>query len=290
MKVCGFTIVRNAIRFDYPALESIQSLLPLVDEMLVSVGDSEDDTLALIQSIDSPKIRIIRSTWDDSLREGGRVLAEETNKALAAIGPEFDWCFYLQADEILHERWIPSLKQAMEENAGNQEVQGLLFDYLHFYGSYHYLGDSRTWYRREVRIIRNLPGMQSYRDAQGFRFLGKKLQVKHSGAQINHYGWVKNPRFQQEKQKHFHKLWHEDEWLEKNVAQADDFDYSLIDSLRSFEGSHPAVMQERIRRCDWDFSFDVRKKKFSWKKMLLYYLEKWTGKRPFESRNYRLLP
>jgi glycosyltransferase involved in cell wall biosynthesis len=290
LKVCGFTIVRNAIRFDYPALESIQSLLPLVDEMLVSVGDSEDDTLALIQSIDSPKIRIIRSTWDDSLREGGRVLAEETNKALAAIGPEFDWCFYLQADEILHERWIPSLKQAMEENAGNQEVQGLLFDYLHFYGSYHYLGDSRTWYRREVRIIRNLPGMQSYRDAQGFRFLGKKLQVKHSGAQINHYGWVKNPRFQQEKQKHFHKLWHEDEWLEKNVAQADDFDYSLIDSLRSFEGSHPAVMQERIRRCDWDFSFDVRKKKFSWKKMLLYYLEKWTGKRPFESRNYRLLP
>ncbi len=287
MKVCGFTIVRNAVRFDYPVLESICSLLPLVDEMLVAVGNSEDDTLALIKGIGSPKIRIMESNWDDQLREGGRVLAEETNKALKAIGPDFDWCFYLQADEVLHEKWHALLRKAMEENLHQAEVQGLLFDYLHFYGSYHYIGDSRTWYRREVRIIRNLPGMASYRDAQGFRIDGSKIRVKHSGAEIHHYGWVKNPRFQQEKQKHFHKLWHTDEELSRFVAQADEFDYRKIDSLREFSGSHPAVMHERMKDCNWDFQFDLKKKKFSWKNFLLYYFERLSGHRLFEYRNYR---
>lgn len=289
MKVCGFTIVRNAIRYDYPVLESIQSLLPVVDEMLVAVGNSDDETLRLIQSIDSPKIRIIESVWDDSLRQGGRVLAVETNKALAAIGPEFDWCFYLQADEVLHEKWIPFLRHSMEENLTKMEVQGLLFDYLHFYGSYNYLGDSRTWYRREVRIVRNLPGIESYRDAQGFRINGKKLTVRHSGGKINHYGWVKNPAFQQEKQKNFHKFWHSDEWMKKNVSEADEYDYNRIDSLCPFEEDHPLAMKSRIEKCDWDFVFDVRKKKFSPKKRLLYLVEKLTGWRMFEYQNYRLL-
>ena len=289
MKVCGFTIVRNALRFDYPVEEAIRSLLPAVDEMLVSVGNSEDGTLELIRSIGSPKIRIIETVWDDSLREGGRVLAVETDKAMAAIGPEFDWCFYLQADEVLHENWIPVLQQAMKDNLNRKEVQGLLFDYLHFYGSFDYLGDSRTWYRREIRIIRNLPGMESYRDAQGFRFNGKKLEVVHSGGQINHYGWVKNPFFQQEKQKNFHKLWHSDEWVSRNVSEASGYDYNRIDSLRRFQGSHPAVMKKRIENCNWDFHFDVRKKKFNLKNKILYLIEKLTGRRMFEYRNYRIL-
>lgn len=281
--------MRNAIRYDYPVVESILSVLPVVDEMLVSVGNSDDETLQLIRNINSPKIRIMQSTWDDSLREGGRVLAEETNKALAAIPADFDWCFYIQADEVLHERWVQVLKKAMAENLKRKEVQGLLFDYLHFYGSYHYLGDSRTWYRKEIRIIRNLPGMQSYKDAQGFRFLGNKLKVLATGACIHHYGWVKNPKFQQAKQREFHKLWHTDEWMEKHVAEADEYDYGHIESLRKFEGSHPAVMSERIRLCDWDFVFDVRKKRFSLKKRMLYLFEKWTGIRLFEYRNYRLI-
>ncbi len=281
--------MRNAIRFDYPVVESILSILPCVDEMVVAVGNSEDATLELIRSIDSPKIRIIETVWDDTLREGGRVLADETDKALAAIGPEFDWCFYIQADEVLHEKWIPVLKESMLWNLDRKDVQGLLFDYLHFYGSYGFLGDSRTWYRSEVRIIRNLPGMASWRDAQGFRLNGNKLLVMHSGAQLNHYGWVKNPRFQQEKQKHFHKLWHPDEWLQEHVAHADEFDYATIDSLKRFEGSHPAVMSDRINRLDWEFKFDTRKKQFNLSRGFLYRLEKITGYRPFEYRNFKLL-
>jgi len=155
MKIAGFTFVRNAIKFDYPVVEAIMSILPLCDEVVVAVGKSDDDTLGLIQRIDSPKIKIVETLWDDTLRQGGKVLAVETNKALAAISPDADWCFYIQGDEVLHEQYIPVVRKAMEDNLGNKEVEGLLFHYTHFYGSYRYVGDSHRWYRREIRVFRN---------------------------------------------------------------------------------------------------------------------------------------
>ena len=93
MFVSGFTIVRNAIRFDYPIVEAIKSILPLCDEVVVAVGKSEDETLQLIKSINDSKIKIIETIWDDSLREGGKVLAAETNKAYDTISEKADWCF-----------------------------------------------------------------------------------------------------------------------------------------------------------------------------------------------------
>ncbi len=287
MKVSGFTIVRNAQKYDYPAVEAITSILPCVDEMVVAVGNSDDDTRAMILAIASPKIRIIDTVWDETLREGGRVLAEETNKALAAISADSDWCFYIQADEVLHEDFVAPVRQAMETHLKNPKVEGLLFDYTHFYGSYQYIGDSRAWYRKEIRIIRNLPGMSSYKDAQGFRYNGRKLNVVQIPARIYHYGWVKNPHFQQEKQKSFQKLWHGDDWVEKNVSEADAYDYGIIESLELFEGTHPAVMQDRIQRLNWDFHFDTRRKKFGLKKWLLHWFENQTGMRLFEYKNYR---
>ena len=122
MKISGFTFVRNAVKFDYPVVEAILSILPLCDEVIVAVGNSDDDTLGLIQSIDSPKIKIIETIWDDSLRKGGQVLAVETDKALAAVSPDADWCFYIQGDEVVHEQYLPIIKQAMEENLTKKNI------------------------------------------------------------------------------------------------------------------------------------------------------------------------
>src|ERR1044072_1101483 len=145
MKVTGFTFVRNAIKLDYPVVEAISSILPLCDEVIVLVGNSEDATPDLIRSINSPKIRIFDSVWDDSMREGGRVLAIETDKAMQHISPDTTWCFYIQADEIVHEDDYPAIRAAMEKYKDDQRVEGLLFNYIHFYGTYDYVGDSRTW-------------------------------------------------------------------------------------------------------------------------------------------------
>jgi len=169
MKITGFTIIRNAIKYDYPVVEAITSILPVCDEFVVAVGNSEDGTLDLIKSINSDKIRIIETIWDDSLRKDGRVLAIETDKALAAVSDDTTWAFYIQSDEIVHEKDHQAIKDAMLAYKDDVLVEGLLFKYTHFYGSYKYVADSRKWYRNEIRIIRHTKKVASYRDAEGFR-------------------------------------------------------------------------------------------------------------------------
>jgi len=146
LKVSGFTFIRNAVLLDYPILEALRSILPLCDEVVVAVGKSEDETLHLIQSLDDPRIRILHTEWDDSLRDGGRVLAIETDKALAAVSREADWAVYIQGDEVLHEDGLPALRQAMEEALHRPEIEGLLLHYRHFYASYDYVGTDSRWY------------------------------------------------------------------------------------------------------------------------------------------------
>ncbi|HQQ97732.1 MAG TPA: glycosyltransferase family 2 protein [Cyclobacteriaceae bacterium] len=290
MKVCGFTIVRNAIKLDYPVVEAIKSILPLCDVVHVLVGKSEDDTLGLVRSIGSDKIRIAESIWDDSQREGGRTLALETDKAFAMIPADCDWCVYIQADEVIHEQDHPAIIQAMQQNLSNKRVEGLLFQYRHFYGSYDYVGSSWNWYRREIRIIRNNKDIFSYRDAQGFRKKpNNKLKVKLIDAWVNHYGWVRDPRAMQRKQHDMNRLYHSDQWIQEHVAKAEAFDYSQIDSLERFTGTHPEVMVERIKNMNWQFDHDLSKNKLSPRERAKRILSFLMGRRIGEYKNYIIL-
>ncbi len=279
MKVSGFTFIRNAILYDYPIVEAIRSILPVCDEVVVAVGKSDDATLELIRSIDDEKIKIIETVWDDDLREGGRVLAVETDKAFAAISPDSDWAFYIQGDEVVHEKYLPVIREAMEQNLDNRKVDGLLFDYLHFYGSYDYVGDSYKWYPHEIRIIRNDPSIYAYRDAQGFRKgSSKKLRVKAVDAYIYHYGWVKPPDAMQRKQQSFHKLWHDDQWVDEKIAHGERFAYEdHVRRLKRFEGTHPQVMLPRIKAQNWQFDYDLSFNHTSLKDWFKRMLRKTTG-------------
>lgn len=259
MKVTGFTFIRNAIKYDYPVVEAIKSILPVCNEFVVAVGKSDDETLELIKSIDPLKIRIIETVWDDSLRENGRVLAVETDKAFKAISSDADWAFYIQGDEVMHEKYLSVVKDAMTKYKDNRNVDGLLFKYLHFYGSYDYTGGSSNWYNNEIRIIKNNKSIFSYRDAQGFRKgENQKLNVKKIDAYMYHYGWVKKPEAMQKKQESFNKYWHNDEWIERNVDKTELYDYfKNISVLLPFKGTHPEVMTKRISEKNWKFEYDI---------------------------------
>lgn len=296
MKVAGFTFIRNALLYDYPVVEAITSILPLCDHFVVAVGRSLDDTLDLVRGIGNPKIHILETEWDDSLREGGQVLAAETNKAFDAIPQEYDWCFYIQADECVHENDLPAIRAGMERYLGDPATEGLLFHYRHFYGSYDYIGASRRWYRREVRIIRNNKKIRSWRDAQGFRVSDaageaapRKLRVRLIPAHIHHYGWVKHPAAQQRKQETFNRLWHSDEAVRNMVGHQDTYAYDGLEPLERFGGTHPAVMQPRIEAMNWQFAGDPTAIRWSWKDRVSNSLEKNFGWRPGEYRNYRLI-
>lgn len=276
MKVTGFTFVRNAIIYDYPVVEAIQSILPICDEVVVAVGQSDDETLALVQSIAPQKIRIIETIWDDSLREGGRVLATETDKAFRAISKDTDWAFYIQGDEVIHEKDLPIIREAMERYQNNNKVDGLLFNYKHFYGSYDYVGASTSWYPHEIRVVKNRPDIYSYKDAQGFRKgENQKLDVVPVDASVYHYGWVKTPEVMQKKQESFNKFWHDDAWMDDNIEKTDTYKYEQQPkALERFQGTHPKVMQERVARLNWNFTYNPEKHRLKPKDKLKRILKK----------------
>jgi hypothetical protein len=290
VRVAGFSFVRNAQKYDYPVVESIRSILPLCDAFYIAVGTSDDDTLQLVEGIGDPKIHILHTVWDDSLREGGTVLALETDKAFQAIPTDYDWCFYIQADEIVHEDDYIAIRNAMQTYLHQPKAHGLLFNYKHFYGSYNHIGTSRNWYRKEIRIIRNDKQIHSYRDAQGFRWVdNRKLQVQQIPASIYHYGWVKSPEQQQLKQKSFHKLWHDDAWVERQVGATDTYTYNGKQPLARFEDTHPLVMHPRVARMHWTFEAQSIAGSLTLREKILAAIERWTGYRIGEYKNYRLL-
>lgn len=292
MKIAGFTFIRNAIQNDYSIIEAITSILPICDEFIIAHGNSDDATLELIQSINSPKIKIIQTIWDDTLREGGKTFALETDKAFQAISPDIDWAFYIQGDECVHEKYLSTIKKEMEICLNNPKIEGLLFKYKHFYGSYDFYAHSRRWYHREIRIVKNKKGIHSYKDAQGFRLNDRKINVKLIEAYIYHYGWVKPPGGLTNKMRNFNKFYHkEDSWIDEKYPETYEFDYGNADQLIKFEDTHPKVFQERVTKSNWKFTIDPTKtnKKLPLRRKILAWLEQQTGVRLFSYKNYKIV-
>jgi hypothetical protein len=290
MKVCGFSFLRNAVKYDYPFEEAIRSILPLCDQVIVAVGNSEDNTVERVLAID-PKVKILNTIWDESLRAGGKVLALETDKAFQSISSDFDWAFYIQGDEVLHEKYIPVVEQAMKENLNNPEIDGLLFKYLHFFGSYNYIGLKHSWYRREIRVIKNNKEIFSYKDAQGFRKkINEKLKVKLIDAYIYHYGWVRDPQALQGKEKEKIRFYRGDQWIKDFFSKADKYEYNkMIEPVKKFTDSHPFVMRARIIKQEWVFEPDPSLKYASRKDKIKRIIGETTGWYPGEYRNYKIV-
>jgi hypothetical protein len=302
MKVSGFTLIRNGTRFDYPFIESMRSLLPFVDELIVNVDPGEDDTLARVRALAAAegagKIQIVESRWpmdDPQKKKAGLILSEQTNLALDRCTG--DWCFYLQTDEILHEEDYPALREALRRADAHPTIEGLLFDYVHFYGSYNVIQHSRNVYRREVRIVRRASGARSVGDAQSFRKPdGAKLKVARARARIFHYGWVRTPEAMKAKTYFMDQLYHGDptarDAAEGRPYTGDNYRYKKIWGLAPFRGTHPRVMLERIRAKGWNWDLANSPLVFTWrdtKKVVLDLFERATGVRLFEYRSYRLI-
>jgi len=169
MTISGFTMVRNATKLYYPIKQAISSILPLVDEFVVALGDcdSDDRTFEEIRSIGSDKIRIIHTVWDLDKYPRGMEHAHQTDIAKAAC--KGDWLFYLQSDEVVHEEDLPRIRRRCEELLDEPEVEGILFKYRHFWGDYDHYITSHAWYANEIRIVRNQKDIHSWESAQSFR-------------------------------------------------------------------------------------------------------------------------
>jgi glycosyltransferase involved in cell wall biosynthesis len=284
--ISGFTIVRNAIKLDFPVEASIRSVLPICDEIVVNVGRSDDETLELVRSIGDPKIRVLEAEWDLSRRN--TVLGHETLRAMRACA--HPWGVYIQADEVLHERGAAALLDAIREHDDDARVEGLLVRYLHFYGGFDTIATHRRWYRREVRAVRLDPRLdiRPYQGAQGFR-VGpdhRKIRARLTEAEMFHYGWARPAQALREKRE-----------LGKTMYPWRDADerkplLAWIPGIRPFRDSHPLVARDWIEARRLDPERVIGPRRFQWR-FLRYYLsaaiERLTGIRLFEFRNYRII-
>jgi hypothetical protein len=286
VKVSGFTIVRNAIKLDFPVVASIRSILPICDEVVVNVGHSEDGTLELIHSIDDPKVRILETDWDMSRRN--TVLGLETHRAMRAC--RHPWGVYIQADEVLHEMGALELGAAMQRVDADQRVEGLLVRYLHFYGGFDTIATHRRWYRREVRAVRLAPELdiRPYQGAQGFR-VGpdhRKIRARLTQAEMFHYGWARPSQALREKRELNRTLY---PW---RIADEHSPLLDWVPGIRRFTGTHPAVAQEWMEARRHDPDRVIQPRRFRWG-FLRYYIsgafERLTGIRVFEFRNYKIV-
>jgi len=311
MKISGFTFSRNASKLYYPAKESIESILPICDEFIVALGnsDADDRTREEILSIGSDKIKIIDTVWDEKYMQKGAIHALQTDVAMKACSG--DWLFYLQADEVVHEKDLPIIKKRCEELLNDEEVEGLLFDYYHFWGDYNHYHDSHGWYPFEIRIVRNKPKIHSYESAQSFRYFEyyqrphqkegtRKLRVAKVNAHIYHYGWVRPPELMQSKSKAIdsnHKGI--EKAIEMYANKPKVFDYGPLQNVASFKDSHPKVMENLIHKMNWrtqlQYSGSPKKdrkphKHERFKIKLITFFEKYVFFRPIGTfKNYELL-
>jgi len=287
-RLSAFSIVKNAQIYDYPIESALRSILPLVDELIVNVGHSEDDTLDLVRGIDDPRIRIVERDWGTEKDRTTKVHSEETNFVMDLCS--HDWAFYIQADEILHEDDHEGLRAALREAAARPEVEGLVFDYLHFYGSPDWWVWGRRWYRREIRIVRRSSGIRSRAGAQGFKIPPdwRRVNAIPARARIFHYWAAKSLDALKARRRLWARYWSgdEEEWGK--------WDFERPRGLQPFTGTHPAAIRDWIASREWpyrpeeyespDWDYDEIR---SW---LSDRVESATGWRMFEHRNYRLLP
>lgn len=255
-------MVRNADKYYFPIRESILSALPLVDEFIIALGDNDtgDRTREWIESIDTDKIKIYDRVWKEEDFVESRILAKETNFALDHCTG--DWCLYLQADEVLHEEDYATIRSACEMHFDNKEVEGLLFNYKHFWGDYNHYLPYHGWYKNEIRMVRNNCGIRSVGDAQSFRKdNGTKLKVKELDAYVYHYGWVRPPHLMQSKKTEHESIHH---GREKGEARTKllphEYNYGPLGKIPKYKGSHPKVMEAYMEQLNWQEKLNQSKK------------------------------
>jgi glycosyltransferase involved in cell wall biosynthesis len=264
--ISGFTFIRNGVELGFPFEASIRSLLPLVDEFVVVVGKSNDDTLARIHAIGSPKIRVIETIWNERMADRGFVYAQQ--KMIAQYACTGDWAFYLEGDEVVHEAELANIRASVDQHHHNPAVEAFVFDYFHFYGTPEFVADSPAWYRRECRLIRNT--IRSYApDGQYWLITsdhkkGRNPQAALANAHIYHYGWVRSNEAMQKKIEQVSKFW---------SHEAPTIRYSHFDPqvLQPFTGTHPEQVKpwldssaEKSFTIDPDYKLTKREKRHRW--------------------------
>jgi len=288
VKVSGFSFIREGVLLGYPFVESLRSLLPLVDEFILAVGESDaDDTLERLRALNEPKLKLVPTRWNEHMADRGFVYAQQ--KMIAHYHCGGDWAFYLEGDEVLHEDDLPRIRAALERHHPDPRIEALAFDYHHYFGSPHWRAIGPGWYRRAVRLMRNdrrwfsPDGLFSLVMDRNRR--GRYPRAALAGATIHHYGHVRRIAAMRAKNARVGRYWGHDHPL---------FEGYRLDpkQLTRYDGPHPALVRPWLAEAaETEFQPDPH-----WRpsgKDRRYRAQLWLEQRlgvDFSRRHFRLIP
>ncbi|MFL5808231.1 MAG: hypothetical protein ACJ749_01840, partial [Flavisolibacter sp.] len=105
---------------------------------------------------------------------------------------------------------------------------------------------------------------------------------------IYHYGWVKSPQEMKSKIVIRDRI-NFDKETDDNVEVHEDYPLIMVNALAKFKGNHPKVMEKRIAEMSWKFEYDLSKNKLPLNDRTKNLLQKITGRRFFDYKNYRIV-
>lgn len=262
VKLSAFTIIKNAILFDYPIVESMKSILPTVDEYIVNVGICNDGTKEMLERefADEPKVKMFDSEWEGK-EYGTTFFSHQTQLTLDKC--EGDWVVYLQADEAIHEYDRPRIRKWIAR-AEAEGAQGLTLEYLHFAKNPQTV--KRTYkdgfdaYDREIRVFRNDGNLFSFGDGQSFSFLEDYLDPRgpqpalhraerflDTDIKVYHYGYLRDGKKLLQKKRYLDGFYKVSEPGREDRIEEADGEYSFDEnSLKPCNEPHPATMHDRL--------------------------------------------
>ena len=257
MALIAYTIIRNMFQYDYPLEECVFSVLPVVDRHIICECYSDDGTYAevLRWKRDNPKIQLLRHKWANHYtilqRIGNYILSNISNG---------DWCFQLQADEVMHEdSW--QMLQELPRRCQDQDAIGAYFHYTHFMANYRTEFD--FMYQHKRVLVQQGHGWVWDRDACGLMLGGGKFL--NAPVEVFHYGKVHEARVALEKEIAFQEMYRDTPpgFPDPRLAQMGEaigkmdyyylFDHAVQQGeVREFTGTHPKIMAARIARAEED--------------------------------------
>lgn len=258
--LAGFSYIYNGIDFDIPFIESIKSVIHIVDEFVLTECYSKDGTwekCLKLQEEYPNKIKLLRRPWVEHFSE----ISLLANWTATHIDEDIQYCMQLQSDEVIHEKDLDILRRLPElMNLNNKTAARWRYN--------HFLGNPSTTfpfcYSELVRVIKRGLGWQIIGDGVQYAKDGSLLppeEVLETNIQVFHYGKMKDPKKGFKKEVDFQNLFKDvgfpdpkmKEMKEKLGEEYCDYVYlfesNIVDNkIQKFEDSHPLVMHEYLKK------------------------------------------
>lgn len=262
-RLSAYSYLYQGVAFDYPFIESLQSVLPVVDELVVTYAEPcPDGTYEQLLRLAAhyPQLRLLPSrlwTAPDKPLDGS-LIRQAAEEAMAACTG--DWLWHLQADEVYSNADAKKVRELVNVSH-HQDVHGFIFNVLHFYGDANTVvgpqGAAAGWYLQCVRLSRKGAG-QHEGDAWTQSLIPAVAHgLRRTDITLYHYGHLRQAAVAEDKNRFMYSLYRADGQRPAHFVRPEQTQHCLV----PFDGQHPESMAPRLARQRLQSQLAARPKK-----------------------------